>query len=204
MSVAPKSVVSAQKRTFKTSVVTSIDPQKRGLGSTSQSLLSAVAQEPAFLKKQQERSSGRSRIAQFSQRSSQAQQTVKILSQRESIPTWLRAFIALQRYSSVATLILVSGVLVVYGSTVYTQQLWSREYRKLAQYQRQERQLTAAGEILKNQLANQAENPDTGLVLPSPDSNLFLEASPSRLAPETKTPLSPTPNPKLTPRPIGY
>lgn len=115
-------------------------------------------------------------------------QNLKRLPSSQSAPLWFNLLVGLQRGSSVVTFLLIAAVLVVYGWTVYSQQLWSQEYRKLENLQRQERQLTAKNEILKNQLAQQAERPEAGLVPHTPKDTIFLEPAPQR--PETA--LSPT------------
>jgi hypothetical protein len=116
-------------------------------------------------------------------------------------PVWLRSLLMVQRGSSVVTFCLITATLAVYAWTVYTQQTWAREYSKLENLQRNERQITAANEVLKNQLAQQAERPGTGLVPPTPDKTIFLPPAPQRQSkvtssaaiaisePATKTPL---------------
>ncbi len=98
----------------------------------------------------------------------------------QAYPNWLRTLIMMQRSSEIMMFSLVTVMLTIYGLTVYTQQLWTKEYRKLDHLQRQERQMTAANEVLKNQLAQQAENPETGLVPTDPAKTIFLTASPQR------------------------
>ncbi|MBD2464691.1 hypothetical protein H6G89_27165 [Oscillatoria sp. FACHB-1407] len=101
----------------------------------------------------------------------------------QAIPAWLQLLTTAQKTSSLVTLALVVGVLTIYGWTVHIQQVWGREYRRLETLQQQERQLTTASEVLKHQLALQAENPATGLVQPTPDNAIFLEPAPPRPAP---------------------
>lgn len=98
----------------------------------------------------------------------------------QAYPNWLRTLIMMQRSSDIMMFSLVAAMATIYGLTVYTQQLWTKEYRKLDRLQRQERQMTAANEVLKNQLAQQAENPETGLVPPDPANTIFLPAAPQR------------------------
>lgn len=134
-------------------------------------------------------------------------ETAKLIPQSESIPVWLTWLIQWQRRSSVITFLLVSATLAVYGGTVYTQQLWNREYRQLETLQLQQRQLTAASEVLKNQLAQQAEQQDTGLVPVTPNTNLFLQPAQQQSLPDpSSTPKSAAPgsNPQILPTPVGY
>jgi hypothetical protein len=107
-----------------------------------------------------------------------------------------------QRGSTIATFCLVSGALAVYSWTVYSQTFWGKEYSHLEQLQKNQRQLTEANEALKNQIAQQAETPEAGLVLPDANNTIFLQAAPDRpLRPDpTTSVIAPTP---LT-MPMGY
>lgn len=129
--------------------------------------------------------------------------TVKRFPRARAMPLWLRLLVQVQRGSLVVAFILVTATLIVYGSTVYTQQLWSKEYRKLKTLTRNEREMIATNEGLKNQLALQAGRPGSGLVPQTPDSTIFLQPALQRQA------LSPSPSslPKaeVAPNiPLGY
>lgn len=127
--------------------------------------------------------------------------TVRSLPNPRSIPKWLRMLVLAQRGSSIVTFTLVGLTLLVYGWTVYSQELWGRQYRQLEALQRQERQLTATNEALKQNLAQQAEQPDSQLAPPNPSSIIFMPpASPrptTAPAPTSATPLAPN-------RPLAY
>lgn len=119
-----------------------------------------------------------------------------------TMPSWLLRLCSLQRYTSVLSFLLVVATLIAYGYTVYSQQLWSKSYRKLQDLQRQERQLTITNNALKTKIAAEAENKSAGLTSPSPASQIFLPAAlPSK--PETPSTVVNTPQ---TPNsiPIGY
>ncbi|XGV96234.1 MAG: hypothetical protein ACAF41_26310 [Leptolyngbya sp. BL-A-14] len=127
---------------------------------------------------------------------------VRQLPTTRSFPLWLRMLIQAQRGSLIVAFILVIATLLVYGSTVYTQQLWSKEYRKLKSLQRSEREMTATSASLENQLALQAERPGSGLVPQTPDSTIFLQPAPQR--PPLATSPS-TPKIEVAPNtPLGY
>ncbi|MEC4986725.1 MAG: hypothetical protein SAJ37_23145 [Oscillatoria sp. PMC 1068.18] len=98
----------------------------------------------------------------------------------QKVPFWLRLLMFLQYSSSVVTFSLVTGTLIIYAWTVYTQQQWSKEYKKLETLQRNERQLTTTNESLKSQLAEQAETPESGLVPPNPKNTIFLTPTPEQ------------------------
>jgi hypothetical protein len=94
------------------------------------------------------------------------------------------------------------SVLAAYGWTVYLQQRWGHEYEKLETLKKQERQLVSANELLKNQMAEQAEKPTAGLLLPDPSNAIFLTPAPQR--PEVK-PKSIAPSAESSPaKPLGY
>ncbi len=85
----------------------------------------------------------------------------------------------LQRGSLLVTFLLAGSVLLVYGTTVYTQQRWSQGYRQLQEAQRQERQMQTAAEAMKDQLAKQAEHPKSGLVPKSPETQIIVPLAPA-------------------------
>jgi hypothetical protein len=112
---------------------------------------------------------------------------VVTLPQPKPMPPWLSILVKVQQGSSILTVLLVASVLIVYGWTVYVQQSWGQAYRRLESLQKQERQLTATNEVLKNQMAQQAEDPKAGLVLPDPSNTIFLSPAPQRPAVQPKT-----------------
>ncbi len=117
-------------------------------------------------------------------------------------PLWVTVLLRLQQGSSLVTLSLIVGAMVVYGWTVYIQQRWGQEYERLETLKKQERQLISANEVLKNQMAEQAESPTAGLLLPNPNNAIFLAPAPQRPAVKPKPPVPPSdssPN-----RPLGY
>lgn len=119
-----------------------------------------------------------------------------------ALPVWLRVLLMVQRSSTAIAVVLVAAMLIVYGSTVYTQQLWSKEYRKLKTSQRNERQLVSASEALKAQAAQQSERPGAGLVPQTPADLLFVQ--PSALRPQQSLKAAPSAAPASTAAPAGY
>jgi hypothetical protein len=73
---------------------------------------------------------------------------------------------------------LLGGALSLYGLTVYGEQRWSQDYQKLETLRLQEQQLSAASEVLKHQLAKEAQNPETGLAAAESWEHDFLAAGP--------------------------
>lgn len=128
--------------------------------------------------------------------------TVQRLPTPSEEPFWLRSLFILQQSSSVVAFCLIGSTLIIYGLTVYTQQIWSREYRKLESLEREERNLIATHETLKNQLAKDALKEKTGLVAPHPTHTIFLSPA---TEPAFKT--APPPPPEEKPaihQPIAY
>lgn len=93
------------------------------------------------------------------------------------MPTWFLYLRLWQRRFGIATYLLMAGLLAAYGSTVYLQQKWNQEFHKLENLQRHERQLTTTNEIIKNQLAKEAENSATKLIPPDPAMAIILPAA---------------------------
>ncbi|BAY54745.1 hypothetical protein NIES2135_15630 [Leptolyngbya boryana NIES-2135] len=106
--------------------------------------------------------------------------SLRQLPNQEKPPQWLRSLLLAQQASVIATFVLAGSVLAVYGWTVYSQQLWGREYSKLEQLRRSERQITESGEVLKNQIADQSARPGAGLVPSKPENMIFLKTAPMR------------------------
>jgi hypothetical protein len=119
-------------------------------------------------------------------------------------PLWLLRLYTFHRYSSVLAFLLVASTLAVYGWTVYSQELWGQSYRRLQSLQRHERMLTTTNATLTNKLANEAEQPTTGLVSPTPEGMIFLP--PASQSPKPASPNT-TPNSETQPQtlsPLGY
>lgn len=129
--------------------------------------------------------------------------TVPVMPSAETVPSWLLRLYTLHRSSSIMAFALVSVTLVVYGWTVYSQQLWSQAYRKMQNLQRHERQLMTTNEVLKNKMAQEAERPPAKLVSPSPDKMIFLNPAPV----EPNSVPTTAANSEIqqhTPNPLGY
>lgn len=117
----------------------------------------------------------------------------------QKAPEWFRRLSNLQHRFGAATFVLLGGMLLVYGATVYTQQKWSQEYRKLENLQRHERQLITTNESLKNQMATEAETPATGLVPPNPAEAIVLQPTTQKATSPQVKPAEP----KIE-TPLGY
>jgi len=117
-------------------------------------------------------------------------------------PIWLSPLLFIQRSSDIVTFVLVASTLCLYSWTVYTQQQWSQDYRKLENLQRDERHLTTTNAVIKDQLAKLAEKPATGLVSPSPANTIFLTPAPQR---QVRTNPTKTANSEpVAKNPLGY
>ncbi|MEM7555736.1 MAG: hypothetical protein AAF378_16875 [Cyanobacteria bacterium P01_A01_bin.84] len=146
--------------------------------------------------------------ARQSHRNSQPKQVNKkhripIVPASDTLPMWLQYMQKVQNYSSIAVFLLVLSNLVVYGWTVYAQQLWSQDSRKLQNLQRQERQLTTHNEIIKNKMAEEAQKPTAGLVSPTPSGTIFLNRTTEELRKSSTTP-SPRETESENSTPLSY
>jgi hypothetical protein len=76
--------------------------------------------------------------------------------------------------SSALAAALVSLSLASYGASVYVDRQINQATRRFNQLQRSEQQLTTVNAVLKNYMAQQAEESSTGLQPPKPDNVIFL------------------------------
>lgn len=122
----------------------------------------------------------------------------------QAMPLWLFRLNSFNRHSSIVAFLLVGAVLVVYGWTVYAQERWGQNYRRLQNLQRYERQMTTTNATLKNKMAEEAENSNIGLVSPSPANTVFLPSTSSQ-PDSTSSQKKPTSAPQpATSSPMGY
>ncbi len=94
--------------------------------------------------------------------------------QPKRLPLALQFLLLVQKGSTTFTFGLVAMTLGVYAWTVYAPTLWTQEFSKLKTLQRNERQLAATNESLKHKMAEQAEQPGSGLTPPNPHKSIFL------------------------------
>ncbi len=118
-------------------------------------------------------------------------------------PIWLQALLSMQRGSDLIAFLLVGATLTIYSWTVYTQQQWTQEYGKLETLQRNERELTKANEVMKNQLAQQAESPATGLINPTQTNTIILPPVPENQPYKASREKTSDPEPVVK-TPLGY
>jgi hypothetical protein len=138
------------------------------------------------------KSSANQRLASNRRNRSQAPKSAPINLNQQPLPTGLQFLLRFQQATSVVSLGLVGVALAVYGWTVYTPRAWSHEFKKLRTLQSHERQLVSTNEMLKNQLARQAEKPNSGLIRPNPNYNVFLPSSKEMVVPSQKRSASPS------------
>ncbi|MGY6529247.1 MAG: hypothetical protein ACXITR_04905 [Cyanobacterium sp.] len=91
---------------------------------------------------------------------------VVITPKKVQIPFWLNFFNFITNTFSGFSIITVIGCFVVYGLTVSAPSEWTKRYRSLQELQKRERQLTFNNEVIKNQLAQEAREANSGLVTP--------------------------------------
>jgi hypothetical protein len=116
-------------------------------------------------------------------------------------PGWLRKLIGLQTAVAGTTLVLIASALGVYGWSVHSQQSWGDSYRRLEVLRRNERQLMAGTEMLKQNIAETANPKTLGLEVRKSENAVFIQPAPARAA------ASPAPKTKLQKpqsNPLGY
>ena len=112
------------------------------------------------------------------------------------LPVWLRVLLSTQKLSIAVTVMLTVSVFGIYGWTVYAQDQWNQQYKKLEQLKRQERQLTTTEGSLDNDILRSVQNKPNGLVRESLDQSIFLQAAPLRPKRDLPTTVSELPRDK--------
>ncbi|MBD2279234.1 MAG: hypothetical protein HEQ13_16485 [Dolichospermum sp. DEX189] len=125
------------------------------------------------------------------------------MSHTPAMPEWLLRMYMVNRYSSILAFLLVVATLIVYGWTVYSQEIWSDSYRKLQSLQRHERQLNTANATLTSKMAQEAEQPGTELVSPTSKGTIFLPPTSNNYPRSSFSTSQPEPQPE-PPSPLGY
>lgn len=102
------------------------------------------------------------------------------LPKQPRLPFGLRLLHRVQQGSTVLTGLLVTGALVVYGSSVYLDRSTNQAMVQLNALQSESQQLTTANESIKQSLAEQAVQEDSGLAPYQPGDMLFVKPEPRR------------------------
>lgn len=113
---------------------------------------------------------------------------------------WLLRLHNVYRYSSFTAFFLVVASLIVYGWTVYSQELWSKSYSQFKNLQSQEQQLKTTNATLNSKMAQEGEAAGKKLVTPTSQRTIFLPFTPTNSQRST-----PNADPKPpTYSPLGY
>ncbi|PZV16501.1 MAG: hypothetical protein DCF20_08300 [Pseudanabaena sp.] len=108
-----------------------------------------------------------------------------------------------QKLSIAATVLFTISVFVIYGWTVYSQEQWNQQYKKLEQLKRQERQLTNAAGSFDNEMLQTIQKKPGDLVRESSEKSIFLQAAPLRPKREVPSTVSELPKNKHN-ESLGY
>jgi hypothetical protein len=224
MVVVRKSAVSTRRSTWfrHNTTLPVVQPPSRSLDTTKQSL-PTLANEPTTVRPIRKRNPSRNlsvspanEVAISSLEKSDRKKVVSniqgksggrlpIMSTAGASPIWLLRLQSVYRYSSAAAFLVVAATLVVYGWTVYSQELWGQTYRTLQSLQRNERQLITTNATLTSKMAEEAEQPAAGLVSPNPGGTIFLPPVTSKQPKVQSSPI--VPNAEIqpqTPSSLGY
>ena len=131
----------------------------------------------------------------------QSQQQIRQLPQN-SAPAWLTSLLAVQKGAAIVFCSVLGLSIVVYGYTARTQDTWKAQHKQLKRFQTQEHQKAVMAENIKQNLAQQAQKPESGLVDPSPKRMVFIPSAPQRpIKVASPAPPASAPKSKL---PLGY
>lgn len=119
------------------------------------------------------------------------------------LPLWLRLLISAQKLSIASTIVLTISVFAIYGWTVYAQEQWNQQFKKLEQLKRQERQLTTAEGVFDNDILRSVQKKPGDLVRESPETSLFVQAAPLRAKRDVPATVSELPKNKSN-QSLGY
>ena len=128
---------------------------------------------------------------------------VRHLAQTNSVPVWLRSLLTIEHRAMIVFASVLGLSAMVYGCTVYTQSLWRSQHGQLQRLQLQESQQAMMNEHLKQQMAQTAELPKSGLIAPNPDRMVFVPPAPQRPAKPLPTSNSSQPD-RSSQFPRGY
>ena len=120
------------------------------------------------------------------------------LPKQPPLPFALRLLHRIQQGSTVLTGLLVASALVIYGSSVYVDKSTNQALAQLNALESESQQLTTANESIKQNLAEQAAEADSGLKPYEPGDMLFVTPEPRRAATEVE---ESKPEPQ---QPLGY
>jgi hypothetical protein len=97
------------------------------------------------------------------------------------VPNWLKFLISFQRLSITTTILLTMVVFGVYSWTVYAQESWNKEYKKLEELKRLERNFTTTEGLLEHSMVGEAQQTSKQkLVRETPEQSIFLQSAPAR------------------------
>jgi hypothetical protein len=97
------------------------------------------------------------------------------------VPNWLKFLVSAQRLSIATTVLLTIAVFGVYSWTVYAQESWNKQYRKLEDLKRLERNLTATEGLLEHSMIGDAQKTSKQqLIRETPEQAIFLQSAPAR------------------------
>jgi hypothetical protein len=130
-------------------------------------------------------------------------QQVRQLPKTTPIPAWLQSLLTAQKGAKLLLIGVFVLIPIVYGYTVHTQTLWKQQHGKLKRIQVKEWQQGVMNENLKHGMAEIAEQPQSGLVAPTPDRMVFMPSAPQRQPKSLPQPSASKPK-SLPQRPVGY
>ncbi len=83
-----------------------------------------------------------------------------------TFPLWLKALLLLHNTSYLVCFATIAIMLTIYGMTVSAPLIWTSQFYKLRELQKDERQMTSTNETVKEELLMQSKKNDFGLTNP--------------------------------------
>lgn len=96
-------------------------------------------------------------------------------------PLWLKSLGVLKWGTGLSSVLLLTSLLPLYGWAAFCQYQWGQSYRQLEQLKQQERELLAALQHQRYQVAEQIERQPQGLVRQGPQQVVFMPEEPVTL-----------------------
>ncbi|MDG2989717.1 hypothetical protein L3556_02025 [Candidatus Synechococcus calcipolaris G9] len=96
-------------------------------------------------------------------------------------PLWLKSLGVLKWGTGLGSVAILASLLPLYGWSALCQYQWGQSYRQLEQLKQQERELLAAQQSQRYQVAEQIERQPQGLVRQGPQQVVFIPEKPATL-----------------------
>lgn len=116
---------------------------------------------------------------------------LQVVQSTPRLPPAVQLLLILRRFSTPIALVLVIGVLPIYGWGVLTQQSWGQRWQHLQTLRQDERHLENQHQIRNHDITENVQTNPAGFVPLSPQNTVFLKSQPPQAAPKNAMPALP-------------